>query len=179
MHDDDTWRRLARHAAYSNDWIDVYHDTVIGPDGKRGVYGVVHARLEAVSVLAFRDDEVLLVGQQRYPLAAYSWEIPGGGAAPGEDPVDAAHRELAEETGFRAATLEPFASFSIWNAVSDAFCNVYLAKDLTPGPPAPEATERLEMRWLELGRCLDMIRSGEIHDAITQIAILRLSQETS
>jgi len=156
----------------------VYHDVVLRPDGKRGIYGVVHARFEAVSVLPFRADEVLLVGQQRYPLAAYSWEIPGGGAAPGEDLAAAAHRELAEETGYRAETLQPIANFSIWNAVSDAYCRVYLARDLTAGPAAPEGSEQLVLRWLQLGRCLDMVRSGEIHDAITQIALLRLAQET-
>lgn len=153
----------------------MYHDDVIRPDGRRGAYGVVHSRPHAVSVLLTRGDEILLVGQFRYPLQAYSWEIPGGGAAPGEDAMEAARRELAEETGYRGSHWRELARFSLWNAVTDARCVVFLATDPTPGPAAPDGTEQLAVRWVERAQAMDMVGSGEIHDAITQIALSRLA----
>jgi ADP-ribose pyrophosphatase len=173
----DPWRRVSRRTAYANEWIEVFDDEVIRPDGRRGTYGVVHPRPEAVSILPVRGEDVLLVGQFRYPLQAYSWEIPGGGASPDEDPLEAARRELAEETGYRAAAVRELARFSVWNAVSDARCLVFLAMDLTEGPSSPEGTEQLEVRWVTRVHAMEMIRSGEIHDAITQIALSRFTLE--
>src|SRR5215211_7242138 len=89
------WRRVARGEVYENPWIAVYHDQVIRPDGQPGIYGVVHYKNRAVGVVALDErDRVLLVGQYRYTLDLYSWEIPEGGGAPDEDPVEAAQREL-------------------------------------------------------------------------------------
>src|SRR5205823_2361100 len=94
------WRRIDRSVAYDNPWITVYHDDVRRPDGQPGVYGVVHYKNRAVGVVALDgEDRLLLVGQYRYTLDVYSWEIPEGGAAPGEDVEEAARRELLEETG--------------------------------------------------------------------------------
>ncbi len=165
---------MSRHTAYANEWIAVYHDDVIRPDGRPGVYGVVHSRPHAVSVLPLRGDDVLLVGQFRYPVDAYSWEIPGGAAAPDEEPEAAAGRELAEETGWRAGTLRPLVRFSIWNAVSDAWCRVFVAEDLSEGEASPDGTEQLAIRWFPRAEAFDMVRRGEIHDAITVIALSRL-----
>ena len=99
------WQRLTRQVAYENPWLTVWHDEVIQPDGAPGIYGVVHFANRAIGVLAIDDsDRVLLVGQYRYPLGAYSWEIPEGGGGPNESALDAARRELVEETGFQAGT---------------------------------------------------------------------------
>src|SRR5947199_8415585 len=98
------WTRRSRAVAYQNPWITVYHDEVLRPDGQPGIYGVVHYRNRAVgAVVLDEQDRVLLVGQYRYTLDLYSWEIPEGGAAPDEDPLAAAQRELREETGCSAA----------------------------------------------------------------------------
>ena len=160
-----------------NDWIAVYHDEVVRPDGHTGTYGVVHSRPEAVSVLPVRADGILLVGQYRYPLQAYSWEIPGGAAEPGEDPEQAGRRELVEETGYRGGVWRELARFSLWNAVTDARCLVFLATDLAEGPATPDGNEQLEVRWVTRAEALDMIRTGDIHDAITLIALSRYAND--
>ena len=93
------WRRHSRRAVYENAWLDVFHDEVVRPDGQPGIYGVIHFRNHAVAIVAIDDrDRVALVGQWRYTLDAYSWELPEGGVPPGETPLEGAQRELREET---------------------------------------------------------------------------------
>ena len=108
------WRRLHRRIAYENEWIEVFDDEVVRPDGAPGVYGVVHPRTLGVAVVALdADDSVLLVGQHRYTLDLLSWEIPGGGVGFDEDPLEGAKRELAEETGATAGTWRELARFTL------------------------------------------------------------------
>src|SRR6188474_444762 len=98
------WSRNSRRVAYENPWVTIWHDEVTRPDGSPGVYGVVHFANLAAGVLVLDDsDRVLLVGQHRYPLGEYSWEIPEGGVPAGETGIDGARRELREETGVEAA----------------------------------------------------------------------------
>ena len=109
---DDTrspWRTLRSRNVYENPWISVREDSVIRPDGEPGIYGVVHYKNTAVGVLPVEEDHVYLVGQYRYPLERYSWEIPEGGCPKDEEPLRAAQRaeggdrpgsqELAEARG--------------------------------------------------------------------------------
>lgn len=172
------WTRLARRVAYENGWILVHHDEVQRPDGAPGIYGVVHFKHRAVGVVALdASDRVLLVGQYRYPLDAYSWEIPEGGGPLAEDALAAAQRELREETGFRALRWRRLGTAHLSNSVSDEEAIYYVAEELEQGTPEPEGTEQLELRWVHFAEALSMIRTGEITDALSVIALLRLSQE--
>ena len=94
------WRKTATREVYDNPWIRVREDGVVRPDGQLGVYGVVHFKNIAVGVLAVEGDELYLVGQYRYTLDSYSWEIPEGGCPEGEEPVEAARRELRKRRGY-------------------------------------------------------------------------------
>jgi ADP-ribose pyrophosphatase len=168
------WRRVARRVAYENPWLTVWHDDVIGPDGEPGIYGVVHFANRAIGVLAIDDrDNVLLVGQYRYPLDAYSWEIPEGGGGPNESALDAARRELAEETGFRAGTWRELGRAALSNSVTDELATFFVATDLHGGTATPEGTEALQTRCVPFDEALAMTLDGRIVDALSILAIQR------
>ncbi|HKI32144.1 MAG TPA: NUDIX hydrolase [Gemmataceae bacterium] len=170
------WTRLARRVAYQNPWITVWHDDVLRPDGRPGIYGVVHYRNRAVGVVALDEhDRVLLVGQYRYTLDQYSWELPEGGAAPDEEPLAAAKRELLEETGCKAAHWEELLRAHLSNSVSDEEAIVYLARGLTEGTAEPEGTERLQVRWVPFAEALGMVHRGEITDAMSVMGLQRVA----
>jgi 8-oxo-dGTP pyrophosphatase MutT (NUDIX family) len=170
------WRRRSRRTAYENAWIRVHHDDVVRPDGADGVYGVVEFRNVAVGVVAVGDDDrLILVGQFRYTHDAYSWEIPEGGVPLDEDPLAGAKRELAEETGYEATDWRELLRLATSNSVTDERGVVYLARGLTPGTPHPEGTEELRTRWVTIDEAVSMIDRGEIVDAMSQVAILRVA----
>jgi 8-oxo-dGTP pyrophosphatase MutT (NUDIX family) len=167
------WTTVSTRNVYNNRWISVREDAVIRPDGERGIYGVVHFKNIAIGVLAVEDDFIYLVGQYRYPLERYSWEIPEGGCAEGEDPLDAAQRELEEETGLRAGNWRRLGEAHLSNSVSDELAIWYVATELTQGERRPEGTEQLEVRRVPFADALHMTMSGEITDAISQLAIMQ------
>lgn len=172
------WRRLARRTVYENAWIRIHHDDVVRPDGQPGIYGVVEYRNVAVGVAALDDEgRLLLVGQYRYTHDAYSWEIPEGGVPAREAPLDGAKRELAEETGFRAAEWRELVRLTTSNSVTDEVGVVYLARGLTPGVAEPDGTEELATRWVTIAEAVAMIDRGDLLDAMSQVAILRLALE--
>jgi 8-oxo-dGTP pyrophosphatase MutT (NUDIX family) len=165
------WRRRSRTTAYWNPWIEVRHDEVDRPDGSPGIYGVVHFENAAVGVLAVDDEgRILLVGQHRYPLDEYSWEIPEGGAAP-DAMLEGARRELREETGYEADTWRLLCRLSVSNSVTDERGALYVATGLRPGTAEPEPSEELAIRWATLPEVLAEIGNGSIHDLLTIAAI--------
>ena len=162
------WRRRSRGVAYANPWIEVFHDEVDRPDGSPGIYGVVHFRSTAVGVVAVADDgRLLLVGQHRYTLDEYSWEIPEGGVPEGESALEGARRELREETGFDADDWRQLCRMTVSNSVTDERGAIFVATGLRPGVATPDATEDLAVRWASLDEVLGEIESGDIHDLIT------------
>jgi 8-oxo-dGTP pyrophosphatase MutT (NUDIX family) len=173
------WRRASRRLAYDNDWIELYHDEVVRPDGQPGIYGVVHFRHRAIGVVPLDEatDRVLLVGQYRYTLDRYSWEIPEGGGRFDESPEEAARRELVEETGYGRGTWRELCRFDLSNSVTDEVGVLFVATDLEQGTASPDGTEQIEIRWVAFDEAMAMVRRGEITDAMTIIALQQLALE--
>jgi 8-oxo-dGTP pyrophosphatase MutT (NUDIX family) len=170
------WIRTARRVAYENPWLTLWHDDVTRPDGAPGIYGVVHfANLAAGVLVLDQDDRVLLVGQHRYPIDIYSWEIPEGGVPAGETALDGARRELREETGVEASDWRELARVHLSNSVTDELAILFLAIGLTHGIATPDGTEDLAIRWLPFEDVLAMTLDGEISDAMTVVAVERLA----
>lgn len=178
--DENPWRTLLTREVYENNWIKVREDTVLRPDGEPGIYGVVHFKNIAVGVVAVdEDDSVYLVGQYRYALECYSWEIPEGGCAEGEEPLQAGKRELEEETGLRAREWKRLGTAHLSNSVTDEVAVWYLARELSQGEQRPEGTERLEVRRVPLNKALAMVMKGEITDALSMLAIMQYAAQSS
>jgi 8-oxo-dGTP pyrophosphatase MutT (NUDIX family) len=168
------WEKVSTRVVYDNLWINVREDEVVRPDGQPGIYGVVHFKNVAVGVLAVEGEEVYLVGQYRYTLERYSWEIVEGGCVEGEEILDAARRELEEETGLRARNWERMGDAHLSNSVSDEYAVWYLATGLEQGVCRPDGTERLQVRRVGLEEALRMTFTGEITDALSMLALMHL-----
>ncbi len=174
--DDRRFTRKARQVAYENPWITVWHDEVTRPDGTPGIYGLVHFANLAAGVVAIDDqDRIVLVGQHRYTLDAYAWEIPEGGVPDGEDALTGAQRELREETGVVAAEWRELARLDLSNSVSDERAILFLATGLTHGDAEPEPSEALTIRWVPFDEAVAMTLDGRITDAMSVVGIERVA----
>jgi len=172
--DGDPWIVKSKRRPFENQWLALDQYEVVHPGGADGTYTVVRPHRLAVGVLPIEPDgRVHLVGQWRFPLGRYSWEMPEGGAEPGEDPLDCAKRELAEETGLTAGRYERVLEMDISNSLTDERAVLYLAFDLAEGDARPEATEVLRRRTAHFTEVLDRVASGHIRDGLTVAAVLR------
>ncbi len=168
----DPWVTISSTVAYENAWIRVDHREVIRPDGQPGIYGVVHFANRAAAIVPLSEDgRTWLVGQFRYTTGAYSWEVPEGGVPFGEDLVEGARRELAEETGIRATNVQQVAHCHLSNSVTDEEAFVFVATGLTFGDAQPEGTESLQIREVSFDEALAMMDTGEITDGFSLIAL--------
>jgi 8-oxo-dGTP pyrophosphatase MutT (NUDIX family) len=174
---DNPWRTLGSRRVYENPWISVREDSVIRPDGEPGIYGVVHYKNTAVGVLPVENDHVYLVGQYRYPLERYSWEIPEGGCPGDEEPLRAAQRELREETGLEAGNWRWLGEAYLSNSVADEYAVWFLATDLVPGEQQPEETEVIGVRRVPLCEAVVMAMDGRITDALSALALTTYALE--
>ena len=169
------WTINAEKSVYENPWIQVSEFAVTNPSGKDGIYGKVHFKNIAVGVVVLDEEmHTWLVGQYRFPLQQYSWEIPEGGAPEGTDPLLTAHRELKEETGFTAQSWKHLLTMHLSNSVSDELAIVYLATDLKAGEWEPEETEQLQLKRVPVQEAFAMVANGMITDAISVAALLKL-----
>ena len=167
------WKTLSEKEVYSNPWIKISHNEVINPSGGKGIYGVVSFRNKAIGVVPVDDEmHTYLVGQFRYTLNEYSWEIPEGGGPEGEEPAITAVRELREETGLEAETLELLGKIHTSNSVTDEVGYIFLAKDLKQLDASPEETEDITVRRIPLAQAVQMVESGEITDSLSMTGIL-------
>jgi 8-oxo-dGTP pyrophosphatase MutT (NUDIX family) len=168
-----SWRQLDQQLVYENPWISVTHENVLTPAGTAGIYGVVHFKSRAVGVVPLDDDGyVWLVKQFRYPLNQYSIEIPEGGSLLGDDMLEAAKRELREETGITANCWTHLLDLHTSNSVTDESGAVYLAQGLTQGEMALEATEDIEVLRVSLTEAIDWIFTGKITDSLSVMGLL-------
>jgi 8-oxo-dGTP pyrophosphatase MutT (NUDIX family) len=172
--DSNTWKILSSKLVYDNKWINVTEYDVINPSGGKGIYGKVHFKNRAIGVVVLDESlNTYLVGQYRFTLGEYTWEIPEGGAPLDQDPLEAAKRELLEETGIIAARWNKLLDVHLSNSVSDEYGHVYLARELQFGEAEPEETEDLALRKLPFEDAYQMVLRGEITDSLAVAGILR------
>lgn len=171
------WTTLKTTEIYENAWIKVEENQVINPTGKDGIYGTVHFKNRAMAIIPIDEDgNTWLVGQYRYSLNEYSWEIPMGGGPIGIDFLESAKRELKEETGLTADRWTELLRIHTSNSVTDEVGTVYLAEGLTPGETAFEETEILQIKKLPFKEALEMVMAGEITDSISLAGILKAAR---
>ena len=175
---DDTpnpWETKSSKSVYENNWIEVSHREVLTPSGTNGIYGKVHFKNVAIGIIPLdKEGNTWIVGQYRYTLNQYSWEIVEGGGALNEPLLDAAKRELLEETGITASTWTPVLEMHLSNSVSDEYGVAFLASDLRFGVAEPEETEQLQVRKLPFEEVYQMAMRGEITDALSLAAIFKV-----
>lgn len=180
MTDDDPienpWTTHSTKDIYDNPWIHVSEANVTNPSGGAGIYGVVHFKNHAVGVIPIDEaGNTWLVGQYRYTLNRYEWEIPEGGCPIGEElPIDTAKRELKEETGMIADDVSLLLEMDLSNSVSDERAYIYVARSLTMGTAEPEETEELVVKKLPLDEAIEMVLDGTIRDSMSVAGLLRL-----
>ena len=169
------WQTLSEKKIYKNPWISLTEYQVINPGGGEGIYGKVHFKNLAIGIIVLDEDySTWLVGQYRYPLNQFSWEIPEGGGPLQEDPLKSAQRELLEETGISAASWIEIQRMHLSNSVSDELAIIYLARDLSFGESNPEETEQLTIKKLPFNEACNMVMNGEITDSMSVAAILKV-----
>lgn len=172
---DNPWQTLSSEEKYNNNWIKVTEHQVINPSGGKGIYGEVHFKNIAIGILPLDEEHnTWLVGQYRYPLKAYSWEIPEGGGPLGTNPELSAKRELVEETGLTTNKLTEIQRMHLSNSVSDELAIIYLAQDLAQGEAEPEETEDLTLIKVPFSKAYQMVMDGEITDSMSVAAILKV-----
>jgi len=171
------WKTKSKQVVYDNPWIEVNHCEVTAPTGNDGIYGLVHYKNYAIGILPVDEQKnTWLVGQYRYPLNEYTWEIPEGGGLIGEDTLAAARRELEEEAGLLADNWEELQRLHLSNSVSDEMGIIYLATQLKYTDINPDETELLTLRKMPLTEAIEMMERGTITDTMSIIALMKAKE---
>jgi 8-oxo-dGTP pyrophosphatase MutT (NUDIX family) len=169
------WGVTSAKVVYDNPWINVTEHQAVAPTGHPALYGKVSFKNQAIGVVPLHaDGTVTLVGQARFPRGNYSWEIPEGGAPMGEDPLDGAKRELAEEVGLVAADWRPILTMELSNSISDEVAHGFLALDLSSTKAEPDETEDLAVARVPFAQALDAAVAGRMPDSLTVALLLRV-----
>ena len=170
------WTVVSRATVYENEWIRLDHHEVLGPSGGSGVYGTIHFKKQATGVVPIDENgNVILVGQYRFPLRGYSWEIPEGGGAHEVAALESAQRELREECGLAARCWKEILGMDLSNSVSDERGTAFLAWELSQVPAEPDETEKLQLTRVPFWDAVDRVKRGEIRDAISVAALVRVA----
>jgi 8-oxo-dGTP pyrophosphatase MutT (NUDIX family) len=169
------WTTLSSQIKYENKWIRVDEHEVINPGGGKGIYGTVHFKNKAIGIVPVDNDgNTWLVGQYRYALNEWSWEIPEGGGPLSEDVLTSAKRELKEETGLEAKHWNLLMRFHTSNSVTDEEGFIFLASELTIGERKTEETEAdMQVKKLPFAEAYQMVLDGNITDSMSVAGILK------
>ena len=172
------WTTLSSKIVYENNWISVSEHDVINPGGGKNIYGKVHFKNKAIGIIPIdQDGNTWLVGQHRYTLNQYSWEIPEGGGPLSDSPLESAKRELKEETGLSAKKWEQLMRIHTSNSVTDEEAFIFLAEDLEQGTNSLEDTEAdLVVKKIPLRDAIEMVMNGEITDSISVAGLLKVAR---
>jgi 8-oxo-dGTP pyrophosphatase MutT (NUDIX family) len=172
------WKTISRANVYENPWIKVEEHQVINPSGEKGIYGKVHFKNIAIGIVALdKEMNTWLVGQHRYALNEWSWEIPEGGGPMTKTILASAKRELKEETGLSARRWTKILKTHLSNSVSDEVGFIFLAQELTQGVSELEASEADLKVWkIPLAKALSLVNSGKITDSLTIMGILKTAR---
>lgn len=174
MKEKNTWTTLGQKIKYENPWIKLTEYDVLNPNGKPGIYGVVSFKNLAIGIIPLDENNFTwLVGQWRYPLNEYSWEIPEGGGKIGIEPEESARRELKEETGLIAESLKEICRLHTSNSVCDELAIIFLATGLTLTNAHPEETEDLMVKKIHFNDAYEMVMEGKITDSLSVAGILK------
>lgn len=173
MSTENNWKTLSSQTVYENAWLELSHRDVINPSGNKGIYGLVKFKNQAIGVIPVDEEgNIYLVGQYRYAIDEYSWEIPEGGGVLGADGLDAAKRELKEETGLVASKWTKLARIHTSNSATNEEGFLYIAEELSQQEAEPEETEDLQVRKVPLAEAVEMVMRSEITDSLSVCAIL-------
>jgi ADP-ribose pyrophosphatase len=171
------WTILDSEVKYENNWIEVVHRNVINPSGGKGIYGTVHFKNIAIGIVPIDSkNNIYLVGQFRFPIEEYSWEIPEGGCPEGEAYLDCAKRELKEETGLLAKKWTLISKLHTSNSVCNETAYLYMAEDLEQNQSEPEETEALKIQKISLETAVDWVMNNKITDSMSVAGILKAAK---
>lgn len=172
------WKTLSEKMVYESKWIKLYHHECINPVGKPAPYSVVHFCHLAIGIVAIDEEEnIWLVGQWRYPIRQYSWEIPEGGGRLDEDPLESAKRELREETGLVASRWKELFRMHLSNSATDELAIIFKAEGLVQKDPQPDETEILQIKKIPLKEAYQMVKIGKITDSLSVAGIMYVMLE--
>jgi 8-oxo-dGTP pyrophosphatase MutT (NUDIX family) len=172
---DDTviWRVRASRKVYTSPWVEVHVDDVQLPDGDRIEHHVLRFPRPSVGAVVVNDDRdrMLLIWRHRHITDTWGWEIPAGWAEPDEDLVAAVAREIEEETGHRAATIEPMATYRPMAGISTMVYTVYLATDVVKVGEPTDTAESLRVEWVAMADIPELVQAGHVTDGPSLTAI--------
>lgn len=172
---DNPWTILTEKEVYDNNWISLKHYDVINPAGGKGIYGKVHFKNRAIGIVPLDDEmNTYLVGQYRFTINKYTWEIPEGGGPAGEDVLESAKRELKEETGLVAGEWIKLGDLHLSDSITDEYATIFMARKLQQEEAAPEDTEELVVKKVSFEEAYEMMEKGIITDSVAVVALLKV-----